>query len=98
MFGSWSEPEEPNPLDEQIATVLSEMKRVGPTDDTYDSLMRKLERLEALKAPNKPKRLSRDTMLMAAVGLGQVLFIVLAERQSVLSQKAVGFVHRPFGK
>lgn len=96
MFGDWFEPEEPNPLDEQIAAVLAEMKRITPTGDDYDTLVRKLERLSDVKTNDRPKRLSRDALFTGFVQLAGIVLIVLAERQSVLSQKAMGFVPRTF--
>lgn len=84
--------EKPTPVDDLIETVLEEMKEYGPTEPEYNNLMWKLERLNKLKLEHKPKRISRDNLFMGLVQLGGILIIVIAERDSILSTKALPFV------
>lgn len=76
-------------VDDLIATVLAEMNESGPHEPEYRDLMEKLERLNALKAETQPKRLSRDSIFMGAVHLFGILLIAAAEKEHVLSQKAM---------
>jgi len=86
--------EEPTAVDDLIESVLKEMNEYGPSEPEYTPLMEKLERLYALKLDNKPKPVSRDTVIMGAVHLFGILIIVLAEKQHVLSSKAMSQIGR----
>lgn len=95
MLKNFFDNNEPTPLDGLIEAVFAEMNVYGPSDPEYAGLMEKLERLNTLKLENKPKRISRDTFVMGMVHLGGILIIVLAERESILSTKALQLVKFP---
>lgn len=81
--------EDSKSLDDLIATVTAKMNEYGPEHEEYPDLMEKLERLHALKADNRPKLLSRDTIFMGLCQLAGVLIIVLAEKDTVLSRNGL---------
>ena len=87
--------EEPTPVDELIEAVLEEMRTYGPAAPEYESLMTKLERLYEVKAKNKPKPISRDTLAIVAGNLLGILLIVAYEQKHVLSSKGMTQIIRP---
>lgn len=95
MLRNFTEDKEPTAVDDLIAVVLKEMNEYGPTEPEYAPLMEKLERLYALKAENKPKPVSRDTIVTSAAYVFGILVIVFAEKSSVMSSKAMGMLGRP---
>lgn len=85
--------DQPQPVDDLIEAVKKEMLEYGPTEPEYLPLMEKLERLHALKA-EKPKPVSRDTIIMGAVHLFGILIIVFAEKDTILSKTGMSQVGR----
>ena len=87
--------EEPTPVDELIEAVLEEMRTYGPAAPEYPALMSHLERLYEVKAINKPKPISRDTLAIVAGNLLGILLIVAYEQKHVLSSKGMTQIIRP---
>jgi hypothetical protein len=83
----------PQPVDGLIEAVKEEMLQYGPTEPEYIPLMEKLERLHALKA-ERPKPVSRDTLIMGAVHLFGILIIVFAERDTILPRNGMAQIGR----
>jgi len=79
-------------LDDEIGAVLVEMGRLGPTHDEYPEQLALLERLEELKANNRQKPMSRDTMLLGGANLLAVVAIAWIERTSVMTSKGFTFI------
>lgn len=94
MLDRYFSAKKPSPIDELIAKVLEEMNDYGPTEPEYQPLMEKLERLNALKAQEKPSRISLDTLVLGGVQLIGVAIIVIAERNSVPSKNGLSFLSR----
>ena len=95
MFGACAKSDEPE-LKKPIDRVLSEMDEHGPDSPEYKDLLSYLERLTALKRGNtRTWRVSPDTMAMVAGNLLGILFIVAAERDSVMTSKGLGFILKP---
>lgn len=86
----------PDPLDELIATVLSEMNEHGVDSPEYPDQLSYLERLHELKAKNRPERLKRDTLVTVAGNLMGILLIVAYEQHHVMTSKGMSFI-RPNG-
>lgn len=87
--------EEPTPVDDLIEAVLEEMRVYGPAAPEYQELMGNLERLYELKAKNRPKPVSRDTIAIVAGNLLGILLIVAYEQKHVLSSKGMTQIIRP---
>jgi tetrahydromethanopterin S-methyltransferase subunit G len=78
------------PIDGQITKVLSEMDTVEEVDSPeYKEMMKRLERLYKLQAQQRPKRISRETILIVAGNLVGILIIVAYEKNNVWTSKAI---------
>lgn len=75
-------------LDVLIDCILQEMQMVGRCSEEYSKLMKSLERLHELKANNRPKRVSRDTIAIVAGNLLGILLIVSYEHAHVMTSKS----------
>lgn len=82
-------------LDGEIDVVIDRMKQEGPDSDQYPKLMGMLERLEELKAKERPKKVSRDTMFIVIGNLVGVAAILLYEDTHVITSKAMSQLYRP---
>lgn len=78
----------------QIDEVLTEMGDYKPTEDEWEDLLTKLERLDKLKGAKRPK-LSPDQIVAGAVSLISVVAVIRHEQFNVLASKAVGFIIKP---
>lgn len=83
----------PQPVDDLIEAVKTEMLAYGPAEPEYIPLMEKLERLYALKA-ERPKPISRDTIVMGIVHLLGIGILVFAEKDTILSRSGMTQVGR----
>lgn len=78
--------------DEPIKKVLVEMEQQPVESEEYAACVRHLETLHKLKADEKPKRVSADTMWNVAGSLAGILVIVAYEQKHVMTTKAIGFI------
>ena len=79
-------------LQEQIDTLLTEMKSYDGNSSQYDQLLTNLERLYKLQEPEKGKPVSKDALLATAGNLAGILLILNFERVGVVTSKALSFV------
>lgn len=79
-------------IQEQIDTLLGEMKSYDGNSAQYDALLTNLERLYALEEPTKSKPVSKDAVLAVAGNLIGILAILNYERVNVVTSKALSFV------
>lgn len=86
---------QPDRYDRLIERVTEDMDMYGPGSDEYQLLLGQLERLEELRLKNKPKPISRDTLLTVGGNLAGVLIMVAYEQHHVVTSKAVGLFIRP---
>lgn len=82
---------DPDQLDVAIKEALSYLVTSEPDDEEYEELLRKIERLYALKALGK-KRASPDTMWLVAGNLLGILVIVAYEQRHVFVSRAQAFL------
>lgn len=82
-------------LDRLIERVIDDMEMFGPTSEEYEALLARYERLTKLKAEDRPKPVSRDTMLIVAGNLAGIIIVVMYEHAHVLTSKALGTVWKP---
>lgn len=87
--------DEPTALDDQIVMILREMKAKGVNSDEYPALLTHLERLYELKATERRKPVSLDTIVMVLGGFVETLIIVGYEQHHVITSKALGRFKRP---
>jgi len=86
---------EASQLSAAIDRVIDEMEQYGPGAPEYEVAMSYLERLNALKAPTRPKGFSPDQILLVAGNLLGILAIVAYEQHHVMTSKAQNFIMKP---
>lgn len=79
--------DEPTKLDDLIATMEIQLDIVGPYSEDYNDLLKRLERLYDLKAQQRPKKVSPDTLALIAGNLAGILLIVAYEQKHVITSK-----------
>jgi hypothetical protein len=84
--------EEPSVLDEPIAKVLTEMNMYGPETEEFKTALEHVERLIKLKAEERPKRVSQDTIWIVAGNLLGILVIVAYEQKHAMVSKGMGLL------
>jgi hypothetical protein len=78
-------------LDRAIAAMRSEMF----SGEEYAKALSRVERLHGLLDNDKPKTLSKETILTVAANLIGIILILRHENVNVITSKALGFVVRP---
>jgi hypothetical protein len=92
MFGFKTQ-EDPVELTVAIRESLDELRAHNADSEEYAKIMSQLERLYALKIPEKDKkRVSPDTVLAVVGNLAGIVMILNYERVHVVASKALGFV------
>ena len=90
MFGTPKK--EDTQLQDAIDRILVQMTQQDPDSEEYSKLLKSLERLNALKPPQRPKGISPDTKWAVIGNVVVALIIVGYERGNVLTSKAVMFM------
>jgi hypothetical protein len=87
--------EEDRQLDVLINRVIDDMELYGPDSEEYPRLVETLKKLYKLKAQQKPRRVSPDTVLIVLGNILGILVIVAYEEKHVITSKAYStFVKR----
>lgn len=96
MFTSKT-PVEPTPLEKEMTNVLSHLEGINPASDEYATVLDKLEKLNALKEPQKEpkKRISPDALVSAGASLLGIVLILSYEQTHVVTTKALSFITKP---
>src|SRR5687768_2493286 len=76
-------------IDPLIDAVLDEMHKEGPLTEEYQTLLKNLERLEELKARDRKKPASRDTIWMVCGNIAIAVGLVVYEQKHVLTSRAL---------
>jgi hypothetical protein len=84
-----------NPLEVQIAAVYRKMEVTEVDSPEFDTLLKGLERLLALKEKERPKRVSRDTVWQVLGSIGGILVIVIYENRHVITTRGFNWVRLP---
>lgn len=83
----------PNPLDDAITSVFSEMAGFTSDSDEYREMSLQLERLYTIKELERAnRRVSPDTMATIGANLLGIAIIVGHERAHVITSKAINFI------
>jgi F0F1-type ATP synthase assembly protein I len=91
MF-DWNQTNHESRLDEAIENVLAEMAGYPADSDEYSQMTDQLTKLYAIKASNKPDRISKDTIAIVVGNLVGILMIVGYEQGHILTSKAGSFL------
>jgi hypothetical protein len=95
MLRQFFEPDQNPALDAQIDAVLDEMQKIGVKNEKYAEMMTYLERLYELKAPERRKPISLDTMAIVAGNLLGILTIVAYEQKHIMTPKGLAQLVKP---
>lgn len=79
-------------LDEEIDSLLEEMKVVAGGSPEYSAMASNLATLYSAKAKNAERRVKMDTVLLVTVSLAEVLLMLNKERTEIITSKALGFI------
>jgi hypothetical protein len=81
-------------LQNAIDEILREMQGFTAETDEYAKMVSQLEKLYALKACEKPDRVSMDTMAIVLGNIIGVIIIVGYERTNVVTSRALNLLFR----
>jgi hypothetical protein len=81
--------------DKQLRRVLRELETTEPNSEEYERLLERLNRLQKMRAEDRPERLSPNTAALVATNILGIVMIVRHEQFNVIVTKALGFVIRP---
>ena len=82
-------------IDDLITIIQNEMANLTPGHEDYKVRLERLEKLYAIKAQNRPPRISYDTMLTVGGNILMVVVMVGYERSHVMVSKALSLLNRP---
>jgi hypothetical protein len=92
------QPEEPTPLETEIARLLDIVSRINPDDEKYADVADQIVKLYKLKEVDSnvdsKKRVSPDTLAVIIANLLGIGAIIGYEHAGVISSKAFGLVMR----
>lgn len=77
-------------FDDLVFKAIAETSLIEVTAESYATAQKRL--MELMKLREKPKSISPDAVLAAAVNLAGILAILHHERVNVIASKALGFV------
>jgi hypothetical protein len=83
---------DPSPLDVVVNDLLARIQDPKTHTDEREALVKSVSKLYKLKEVDSKRKLSPDTLLMAAANILGIALIVGHERANVVTSKAIGFV------
>lgn len=83
------------PLDVQIAAVYRKMEDTDVDTPEYKTLLRRLERLTALKVVERPKRVSPDTRWQVIGAIGGIVVMFIYENRHVITTRGFSWIRPP---
>lgn len=86
-------------LQDQIDLVHAELSDHLASEDVFETILNKLERLYALRELEKaPKRVNVNTLITVGASMASVVGVILFERNGVFTTKALDVGARLFKK
>ena len=79
-------------LEAEIAELLENMKTADRSTKEYTTMTDQLVKLYSLKPKQAETRVSPDTLAIVAGNFAGILAIIMAEKSSVITSKALSFV------
>jgi hypothetical protein len=83
---------EPSCLDSAIEDCLAELRGYDADSPEYSKILKQLTKLYALKALDRPERISKDTIAIVLGNLAVAIIIVGHEQAHVVTSKVLGFL------
>lgn len=81
-------------LEEAIELLLQELKGFRADEPEYAKIVEQLTKLYALKAIDKPDRVSKDTLATIFGNVGIAVIIVMYEQKGIITSKVSHFLMR----
>lgn len=81
-------------LDAEILSLLKKLKETTKDSKEYVETIDRISSLHKLKVEERPKRLSKDTVLVVAANIFGILWLARYERENVISGRAFGNIMR----
>lgn len=81
-------------LDDEILSLLKKLKDTTKDSKEYAEIIERASALHKLKVEERPKRLSKDTVLVVAANIFGILWLARYERENVISGRAFGNIMR----
>lgn len=82
-------------VDGEIARVVKALEDKEVSDEKYDTLLNRLQKLHGMRQDEKPDTVSSDTIALIAANILGILLIIRHEHVNVISTKAFSMLPRP---
>lgn len=82
-------------IQKEIDHLLSKMADTEPESKEYAEMADQLVKLHPLRENEKPKRVSRDTLITVTGNIVGIMLIVFHEQTNALTSKAINFIKPP---
>ncbi len=82
-------PKKTNPAKEEVKRLYESLKELVPGSDDYQKAVEAIEKIRGQK-----KRIDWTPIIVAGIGLTQIILILKHEELRVIASKALGFVVR----
>ena len=82
-------------FDDALDRILDTMNEYEVGSPEYAKAVVFLERVGEVRKESEPDKISRDTYIIVAGGILQVILIVFAEQNHVVVSKALSFILKP---
>jgi hypothetical protein len=83
------------PLEVAVNRAIRSLNVYDAGSEEYREALDALVKLHKLKEDERPKPVSKDTMLIVGANLLGILMIISHERVNVVTSKAIGILLRP---
>lgn len=87
------QPREKTDLEKATDELTNALRNEFEGSDEYKELLKRLEKLHALKEAEAPKKLDPNTALLVGGNILAVVIIVGYERMNVIGSKAMNFIN-----
>lgn len=84
--------DEKSGLEKAIDKLLADMDNTDSDSESYATMVTQLNTLYKLKEVDIPKRVSADTLVIAATNILGIILIVGHERAHIVTSKALSFI------
>ena len=80
--------------DKQVRRILKELETSDPGSEEYARLVEQLQKLQKMRAEDRPDRLSPNTAAIVGANILGIVMIIRHEQVNFIASKALGFVLR----
>jgi hypothetical protein len=80
--------------DKQVRRILRELETTDPGSEEYGRLVERLNKLQRMRAEDRPERLSPNTAAIVSANLLGIVMIIRHEQLNLITSKALGVLLR----